>query len=99
MSPTFRRYKGYSFKIYSNEEERMHIHVIKEDHEATALFPLDTLPAARALRLRRRTRPAGERPAADRDDGVPGLRLCPHRRGGAGDRDLDRPARGGAAQL
>ena len=34
MSPTFRRYKGYSFKIYSNEEERMHIHVIKEDHEA-----------------------------------------------------------------
>ena len=25
MSPTFRRYKGYSFKIYSNEEERMHI--------------------------------------------------------------------------
>ena len=34
MSPTFRRYKGYSFKIYSNEEERMHIHVVKEDNEA-----------------------------------------------------------------
>ena len=28
------REKGYSFKIYSNEEERMHIHVIKEDKEA-----------------------------------------------------------------
>ena len=34
MSPTFLREKGYSFKIYSNEEERMHIHVIKEDKEA-----------------------------------------------------------------
>ena len=31
MSPTFRRYKGYAFKIYSDEEERMHIHVVKED--------------------------------------------------------------------
>lgn len=34
MSPTFKREKGYTFKIYSNEEERMHIHVIKEDKEA-----------------------------------------------------------------
>ena len=34
MSPTFRKEKGYTFKIYSNEEERMHIHVIKEDKEA-----------------------------------------------------------------
>ena len=34
MSPTFIKEKGYSFKIYSNEEERMHIHVIKEDKEA-----------------------------------------------------------------
>ena len=34
MILTFRRYKGYSFKIYSNEEERMHIHVVKEDKEA-----------------------------------------------------------------
>lgn len=34
MSPTFLKEKGYSFKIYSNEEERMHIHVIKEKKEA-----------------------------------------------------------------
>ena len=34
MSPTFRKEKGYAFKIYSNEEERMHIHVVKEDKEA-----------------------------------------------------------------
>ena len=34
MSPTFRNEKGYKFKIYSNEEERMHIHVVKEDCEA-----------------------------------------------------------------
>lgn len=34
MSPTFKREKGYTFKIYSNEEERMHIHVVKGDAEA-----------------------------------------------------------------
>ena len=34
MSPTFLKDKGYAFKMYSNEEERMHIHVIKEDKEA-----------------------------------------------------------------
>ena len=34
MSPTLRKEKGYTFKIYSNEEERMHIHVVKEDKEA-----------------------------------------------------------------
>lgn len=34
MSPTFLKEKGYSFKIYSNEEERMHIHVIKDKIEA-----------------------------------------------------------------
>ena len=34
MSPTFLKEKGYSFKIYSNEEERMHVHVIKEEAEA-----------------------------------------------------------------
>ena len=28
MSPVFRRESEYTFKIYSNEEERMHIHVI-----------------------------------------------------------------------
>ena len=34
MSPVFRRESEYTFKIYSNEEERMHIHVICGGHEA-----------------------------------------------------------------
>lgn len=34
MSPIFRRENGYSFKIYSNEEDRKHIHVIKAESEA-----------------------------------------------------------------
>ena len=34
MSPVFRRQGEYTFKIYSNEEERMHIHVICGRHEA-----------------------------------------------------------------
>lgn len=34
MSPVFRRDGEYTFKIYSNEEERMHIHVLYDDHEA-----------------------------------------------------------------
>lgn len=34
MSPTFLKEKGYAFKIYSNEEERMHIHVVREEKEA-----------------------------------------------------------------
>ena len=34
MSPVFKRERGYTFKIYSNEEERMHIHVMKDDCEA-----------------------------------------------------------------
>ena len=34
MSPLFRRENGYSFRIYSNEESRMHIHVIKSECEA-----------------------------------------------------------------
>lgn len=34
MSPVFKRERGYTFKIFSNEEERMHIHVIREDMEA-----------------------------------------------------------------
>ena len=33
MSPTFLKEKGYTFKIYSNEEERMHIHVVREEME------------------------------------------------------------------
>lgn len=34
MSPVFRRQGEYTFKIYFNEEERMHIHVICGRHEA-----------------------------------------------------------------
>ena len=34
MSPVFRREKEYTFKIYSNEEERMHIHVKYSRFEA-----------------------------------------------------------------
>ena len=34
MSPVFSRENGYVFKIFSNEEERMHIHVIHERKEA-----------------------------------------------------------------
>ncbi|MBR5962518.1 MAG: DUF4160 domain-containing protein [Bacteroidaceae bacterium] len=34
MSPIFRRENGYAFKIFSNEEERMHIHVVAGGNEA-----------------------------------------------------------------
>ena len=34
MSPVFKRENGYVFKIFSNEEERMHIHVIRANCEA-----------------------------------------------------------------
>ena len=34
MSPVFSRESGYVFKIFSNEEERMHIHVVHERQEA-----------------------------------------------------------------
>ena len=34
MSPVFRREDGFVFKIHSNEEERMHLHVIKAENEA-----------------------------------------------------------------
>ncbi len=34
MSPKFRQEDGFTFKIYSNEEERMHIHVVKAECEA-----------------------------------------------------------------
>ena len=34
MSPKFRQENGYVFRIYSNEEERMHIHVVKAGCEA-----------------------------------------------------------------
>ena len=34
MSPVFRRESEYTFKIYYNEEERMHIHVLYGGHEA-----------------------------------------------------------------
>ena len=34
MSPKFRKEDGFVFKIYSNEEERRHIHVVKAENEA-----------------------------------------------------------------
>ena len=34
MSPVFRRESEYIFKIFYNEEERMHIHVLCGGHEA-----------------------------------------------------------------
>ena len=34
MSPVFKRESEYTFKIYSNEEERLHIHVIHDKCEA-----------------------------------------------------------------
>lgn len=34
MSPVFQRYDGYVFKIFSNEEARIHIHVIQAEKEA-----------------------------------------------------------------
>ena len=34
MSPVFGRESSYVFKIYSNEEERMHIHVLGDGNEA-----------------------------------------------------------------
>lgn len=34
MSPVFHRESSYTFKIFSNEELRMHIHVSRDDFEA-----------------------------------------------------------------
>lgn len=34
MSSKFRQEQGYTFKIYSNEEEHKHIHVVKAECEA-----------------------------------------------------------------
>lgn len=34
MSPAVYRERGYKFFFYSNEEERLHVHVIGEDGEA-----------------------------------------------------------------
>lgn len=34
MASKFRQEEGYVFKIYSNEEERKHIHVVKAENEA-----------------------------------------------------------------
>ena len=34
MSPVFRRESEYIFKVYSNEEDRMHIHVLHGRYEA-----------------------------------------------------------------
>jgi len=34
MSPTFKSEKGFRFSIFSNEENRMHVHVFKDDNNA-----------------------------------------------------------------
>ena len=34
MSPKFKELNGFVFKIYSDEEKRMHIHVVKAENEA-----------------------------------------------------------------
>jgi len=34
MSPVFKRESEYVFKVYSNEENRMHIHVLHGKYEA-----------------------------------------------------------------
>lgn len=34
MSPKFKEINGFVFKIYSNEELRMHIHVVTAENEA-----------------------------------------------------------------
>ena len=34
MSPVFKRENGFTSRIYSNEENRIHIHVLKSDSEA-----------------------------------------------------------------
>ena len=34
MSPKFKELNGFVFKIYSNEETRIHIHIIKAEKEA-----------------------------------------------------------------
>lgn len=34
MSPTFKKERGYTFKIYSNEEDRLHINVVNDNDEA-----------------------------------------------------------------
>ena len=34
MNPKFKMEEGFIFEIYSNEEEWMHIHVVKAENEA-----------------------------------------------------------------
>jgi len=34
MSPLFKEENGFAFRIFSNEEDRMHIHVLKDKNEA-----------------------------------------------------------------
>lgn len=60
MSPVFRREREYIFKIYSNEEERMHIHVIHNGHEAkywlepqVELAENDGIPNERLTRIKK----------------------------------------------
>jgi len=34
MTPLFKEENGFAFRIFSNEEDRMHIHVFKDKNEA-----------------------------------------------------------------
>ncbi len=49
MSPVFRRESEYTFKIYSNEEERMHIHMLYGSHEAKYWLVLSKISAHQSL--------------------------------------------------
>lgn len=37
MSPKFLDQNGFTFSIFSNEEDRMHVHVFKDDNEIMKL--------------------------------------------------------------
>ena len=38
MTPLFKEENGFAFRIFSNEEDRMHIHVFKDKNEAKILL-------------------------------------------------------------
>ena len=54
MSPTIFREKGYRFYFLSNEEERIHIHVTREEGEAKFwIEPIVSLAVCHGLNPRR----------------------------------------------
>jgi len=54
MSPTILRIKGYRFYFLSNEEDRMHVHVICADGEAKYwLEPIISLATYHKLKSKR----------------------------------------------